>query len=113
MTNDDPFADFDEATTSQPIAPAPAAPREHREYRDHDRQDRNGDRNSNGGFADEIFSRKIEARNRTFFIDLKQSPQGKFLKISERSRGKKSTIIMDAEDISGFVDTLEEVRKVL
>lgn len=63
-----------------------------------------------GSYADEIFSKKISAKFRTFFVDLKQSSNGKFLKISEKSRGRKSTIMMDAEDIPAFIEALQEVQ---
>jgi hypothetical protein len=100
MSND-PFADFDETRTEQAVV-KPVV------------QTQSTNQNSSGGnFADEILSKKIEARNRTFFIDLKQSTHGKFLKISERSRGKKSTIIMDAEDIPAFTEALEAVKEAL
>ena len=69
--------------------------------------------NRSGDFADEIFSEKIMARFRTFFIDVKESSNGKFLKISEKSRGKKSTIMMDAEDVPAFIEALQKAEKVL
>ncbi|MBI5414754.1 hypothetical protein HZA38_04535 [Candidatus Peregrinibacteria bacterium] len=66
------------------------------------------------GFADEIYSKKISAKFRTFFVDLKQSRNGKFVKISEKSRGgQKSTIMLDAEDVAEFVKTLQEIQAQL
>lgn len=64
----------------------------------------------NGNFAEEIFSKKIEARFRTFYIDLKHSINGKFVKISEKSKGRKSTVMMDAEDLGEFIAALQEVQ---
>ena len=61
-------------------------------------------------YADEVFSKKISAKFRTFFVDLKQSSNGMFLKISEKSRGRKSTIMMDAEDVPEFIEALKEVQ---
>ncbi len=67
--------------------------------------------NDDRSYADEIYSRKISAKFRTFFIDLKQSKNGKFIKISEKSRGgQKSTIMMDSEDIPEFIAALQEVQ---
>lgn len=98
MNGDDPFADFSEEVTSQP-APKPSF-------------DRGGGRG--GSFAEEIFSEKIAARMRTFFIDVKQSSNGKFLKISEKSRGgQKSTIMMDAEDLPAFINALQKAQQAL
>jgi hypothetical protein len=75
-----------------------------------------GQGGSKGGdrkFADEIFSKTIQAKFRTFYIDLKESSNGKFVKISEKSRGRKSTIMMDAEDVPSMIEALQEVEKQL
>ena len=66
-----------------------------------------------GAYATELFSKKIEAKFRTFFIDLKESSNGKFVKISEKSHGRKSTVMMDAEDVSVFIEALQEVQSHL
>lgn len=63
----------------------------------------------NGPFAGEIFSKKIQAKFRTFYVDLKESNNGKFIKISEKSHGRKSTIMMDAEDVPEMIAALQEV----
>lgn len=73
----------------------------------------NHERDGNGSYASELFSKQIKAKFRTFFVDLKESSNGKFIKISEKSHGRKSTIMMDAEDIPVFIEALEEVRQKL
>ena len=65
------------------------------------------------GYATELFSKQIKAKFRTFFIDLKESSNGKFIKISEKSHGRKSTIMMDAEDVPVFIEALKEVSEHL
>ena len=65
---------------------------------------------SGGSYADEIYSKQIKAKFRTFYIDLKESQNGKFIKISEKSHGRKSTIMMDAEDIPQFIEALQEIQ---
>lgn len=61
--------------------------------------------------SNDIFSHKIKARSRTFFVDLKESHNGYFVKIAEKSRGgRKSTIMMDEEDIQEFIETLQEIQ---
>lgn len=73
-----------------------------------------GNGNGNGnGYASELFSKQIKAKFRTFFVDLKESNNGKFIKISEKSHGRKSTIMMDAEDIPIFIQALQEVSTKL
>lgn len=68
---------------------------------------------SQGGYAQEIFSRQIKAKFRTFYVDLKESSNGRFVKISEKSHGRKSTIMMDAEDVPAVIGALQEVQKQL
>jgi hypothetical protein len=95
---DDPFADFDEATTSQPIS---------------DDSSRFGG-HPQRGYSNEVFSEIIKARLRTFFVDVKENRNGKLIKISEKSRGgQKSTIMMDAEDLQQFIEVLQKAQKAL
>ena len=62
-------------------------------------------------FADELHSVTIHAKQRTFYIDLKESANGKFFKISEKSRGgQKTTIMFDAEDLEQFIKAFEEMK---
>lgn len=62
-------------------------------------------------YADEIHSITIRGRQRTFYVDLKQSGNGKFLKISEKSRGgRKTTIMFDAEDLDPIIAALQEMK---
>lgn len=72
-----------------------------------------GTRGDAHGYASELYSKQIKTKFRTFFIDLKQSSNGKFLKISEKSHGRKSTIMMDAEDVPAFIQALQEVSDKL
>lgn len=73
-----------------------------------------GNSGSGGGsYASELFSKQIKAKFRTFYVDLKESSNGKFLKISEKNNGRKSTIMMDAEDIPAFIEALQEVQQHL
>jgi len=62
-------------------------------------------------FADELHSITIHAKQRTFYIDLKQSSNGKFFKVSEKSRGgQKTTIMFDSEDLDKFIEALKEMK---
>ncbi|MDP6562024.1 MAG: hypothetical protein QF793_03820 [Candidatus Peribacteraceae bacterium] len=64
-----------------------------------------------GRYADEIHSITIHARQRTFYIDLKKSSNGKFFKVSEKSRGgQKTTIMFDAEDLDQFIEAFTEMK---
>ena len=62
-------------------------------------------------YGQEIHSITIRARQRTFYIDLKQSGSGKFFKVSEKSRGgQKSTIVFDVEDLDPMINALQEMK---
>ena len=76
------------------------------------RPPRGGGRQGGGGsFADDLHSVTIHARQRTFYIDPKQSGNGKFFKVSEKSRGgQKTTIMFDAEDLDKFIEAFNEMK---
>lgn len=99
----DPMADLASGgsiadTDDSPVSDAPAAPK----------KQSGGDRR----FADEVNSVTIHARQRTFYIDLKESSNGKFFKVSEKSRGgQKTTIMFDAEDLEKFIEAFESMKE--
>ncbi len=110
----DPMADLADtsATSEDPLAPAPysSAPSAPRTS-----APRGGGFSRGGGdggsYADEIHSVRINARQRTFYLDLKQSSQGKFFKLSEKSRGgRKVTIMFDVEDLPKFLSAFTEMQ---
>lgn len=87
------------------FAPAPA-PQQFQS-----RPPRQGGGGGGGGYAQDVHSVTIHARQRTFYIDLKQSGNGKFLKVSEKSRGgQKTTIMFDSEDLPKFIEALQEMQ---
>ncbi len=72
-----------------------------------------GHRGGDGGgrFAQDLHSITIHARQRTFYVDLKESGNGKFFKISEKSRGgQKTTIMFDVEDLDKFIEALNDMK---
>ncbi len=73
--------------------------------------------NNGGGqrsFAQDLHSVTIHAKQRTFYIDLKQSGNGKFFKVSEKSRGgQKTTIMFDSEDLDQFIAAFQEMKTKL
>jgi PurA ssDNA and RNA-binding protein len=73
--------------------------------------DRRGGGDRGGNFAQDLHSVTIHARQRTFYIDLKQSGNGKFFKVSEKSRGgQKTTIMFDSEDLDKFIEAFQEMK---
>ena len=70
--------------------------------------------NAGGRFATDLHSVTIHARQRTFYIDLKESGNGKFFKMSEKSRGgQKTTIMFDVEDLDQIIAALQEMKTKL
>ena len=77
-----------------------------------------GNRSSGGGsggrYAQDLHSVTIHARQRTFYVDLKESGNGKFFKVSEKSRGgQKTTIMFDVEDLDKFIEAFQEMKTKL
>jgi len=72
---------------------------------------RDGGGGAGRSFAQDVHSVTIHARQRTFYIDLKESGNGKFFKISEKSRGgQKTTIMFDSEDLDQFISAFNEMK---
>lgn len=109
----DPMSDLTRGGSSQGDGfgadpqPSPRPPRGH---------GGGGGRGGDGGgrYAQDLHSVTIHARQRTFYIDLKESGNGKFFKISEKSRGgQKTTIMFDVEDLDPFIAALQEMKTKL
>ena len=94
----DGLGDFGSAPAPRP---APSGPR-------------GGFGGGSGRFAEDVHSVTIHARQRTFYVDLKKSGNGKFFKISEKSRGgQKTTIMFDVEDLDKIIEALQEMKTKL
>lgn len=52
----------------------------------------------------ELASKTLQVEHKLFYFDLKENPRGRYLKISEKTSGSRSTIIVPAPGISDFVD---------
>ena len=69
---------------------------------------------SGGGgrsYANDVHSITIHGRQRTFYVDLKESSNGRFFKVSEKSRGgQKTTIMFDSEDLDKFIEAFKEMK---
>ncbi|MCB9808301.1 hypothetical protein H6770_03525 [Candidatus Peribacteria bacterium] len=97
----DPMADLASGGSIADTDDSPVSAREPKKQSGGDRK-----------FADELSSVTIHARQRTFYIDLKESSNGKFFKVSEKSRGgQKTTIMFDAEDLEKFIEAFEQMKE--
>ena len=73
-----------------------------------------GQQGGGGQYSQDLHSVSIRGRQRTFYIDLKQSGNGKFFKVSEKSRnGQKTTIMFDEEDLDQFIAAFAEMKQQL
>ncbi|KAJ7527080.1 hypothetical protein O6H91_16G035700 [Diphasiastrum complanatum] len=52
----------------------------------------------------ELVCKCLQVEHKTFYFDLKENPRGRYLKISEKSSGSRSTIIVPVAGIVWFVD---------
>lgn len=59
----------------------------------------------------EIQTESIKTQNKTFLVDLKKNHNGYYLKISEWSNSKKSSVFLPAEGIDRMIEILEDYKK--
>nr|WP_232227690.1 RNA-binding protein [Leptospira wolbachii] len=58
----------------------------------------------------EILTEKIVTQNKTFLVDLKKNQAGFYLKVSEWSNSKKSSIFLPAEGIDRMIEILNQFK---
>jgi hypothetical protein len=61
-------------------------------------------------YDNEVLTIKVEARSRLFYVDLKKSANGYFVKISEKSMKGRSTIMFDEEDLPKMIEALQQLE---
>lgn len=69
------------------------------------------DDNRSEEVSEEIANERIETKRKTFFMDLKRNDRGIFVKVSERSGGRRSTIMMPYEYVDEFIAKLTALRQ--
>lgn len=57
---------------------------------------------------DTILSERIQVERKQFFLDLKENPRGRFLRITEDVKGRRDTIIIPATGLHLLRDALEK-----
>ena len=58
----------------------------------------------------EIVTEKIVTQNKTFLVDLKQNQAGYYLKISEWSNSKKSSVFIPQEGVDQLIQILQKYK---
>ena len=57
----------------------------------------------------ELLSRKFEVESKLFYLDFKENPNGRYLKITEKSGDKRSFIIVPEGGLGSFVKELSDM----
>lgn len=57
----------------------------------------------------DIYNQKLPIEQKIFFFDLKTTPQGEYLKITEKRHTMRNTIKIPAKGLDNFRNTLEKV----
>ena len=57
----------------------------------------------------EIFSKRFEVERKIFFLDFKENPSGRFLKITEKSGERRNFITIPESGLTDLVSVLEQV----
>lgn len=52
----------------------------------------------------ELLSKTLQVEQKLFYFDLKENPRGQYLKISEKTSGSRSTIIVPISGVAWFLD---------
>ncbi len=60
---------------------------------------------------EELFSRQFQVEQKIFYVDVKSNRNGRYIKISEKSGGKKHNILMPIGGLKRLKEVLEEVAK--
>ncbi|MCX7999544.1 MAG: DNA-binding protein [Leptospiraceae bacterium] len=61
----------------------------------------------------EIRTEKVITQNKTFLVDLKKNQAGYYLKVSEWSNSKKSSIFIPAEGIDRIIEVLSDFKNAI
>ena len=56
-----------------------------------------------------LYTEKVMADRKIFFMDLKENDRGRFVKITEDVRGRRDTIMLPVEALDDFLDALNRV----
>jgi hypothetical protein len=59
----------------------------------------------------ELYTHRFEIESKLFFLDLKENPNGRYLKITEKSGEKRSFIIVPEGGIDSFISQLFKFHK--
>ena len=59
----------------------------------------------------ELLTRRFEIESKLFFLDFKENPNGRYMKITEKSGDKRSFVIVPEGGLESFLKELTEIIK--
>ncbi len=59
----------------------------------------------------EILSKRLDIESKIFFFEYKENPNGRFLRIIEKSSGRRNSIVIPDSGIEEFINILESIKK--
>jgi PurA ssDNA and RNA-binding protein len=62
---------------------------------------------------EELFSKQLHIENKIFYIDLKSNHNGKYLKISEKSGGRRHNILVPESGVEDLMSAITEATKLI
>lgn len=58
----------------------------------------------------EIMNKRLDVESKIFFFEYGENPNGKFLRIIEKSSGRKNAIVIPDSGISEFINVLCSIK---
>jgi hypothetical protein len=58
-----------------------------------------------------IATEKLQWERKSFFLDLRENPRGRYLKITESVAGRRDTILMPVECLPEFIEALRRLSE--
>lgn len=58
----------------------------------------------------EILNKRLDIESKIFFFEYRENPNGKFLRIIEKSSGRKNAIVIPDSGLSEFINVLSSIK---
>ena len=62
---------------------------------------------------EELFTKQLMVENKIFYVDLRTNHNGMYLKISEKSGGKKHNVLLPSSGIKEFKTVIDEISEYI
>jgi len=56
-------------------------------------------------------NKRLDIESKIFFFEYKENPNGKFLRIIEKSSGRRNSIVIPDSGLEEFINVLEAIKK--